>query len=277
MSEWVKKIVGNRGALFFILGPCAIENEAHSLKTAEFLKTLSEKLKFKLIFKSSFDKANRTALQSYRSVGLDEGLRILEKVKTTFDLPVITDVHEVCQIEPVASVVDVLQIPAFLCRQTDLLIAAGKAGKPVNVKKGQFVTVEQMHHALEKVQSTGNDHVWLCERGISFGYNNLVVDYCNFPLMKACNVPVVFDVTHSVQRPGKMGNSTGGDRSLVPTLAAAAVVQGIAGMFLEVHEQPEKALSDGPNSVRLSDLEKLLRYLIDLDQWAKEQEIPVIS
>lgn len=277
MVEWVKKIGGNRDALFFILGPCAIENEAHSLKVAEYLKTLSEKLKFKLIFKSSFDKANRTTLQSYRSVGLDEGLRILEKVKKNLDVPVITDVHEVYQVEAVAQVVDVLQTPSFLCRQTDLLVAAGKMGKPINVKKGQFVTVEVMQHALKKIQATGNQNAWLCERGYTFGYNNLVVDYCNFPQMKACNVPVIFDVTHSVQRPGGLGNASGGDRSLVPALAAAAVVQGIAGMFMEVHEQPEKALSDGPNSVRLSDLEKLLSYLIDLDQWAKEREIPEIK
>jgi len=277
MTEWVKKIGGNRDALFFILGPCAIENEAHSLKIAEFLKVLSEKLKFNLIFKSSFDKANRTTLQSYRSVGLDEGLRILEKVKKMFDLPVVTDVHEVCQIEAVAEVADVLQTPSFLCRQTDLLVAAGKTGKPINVKKGQFVTVEIMRHALEKIRATGNKNAWLCERGYTFGYNNLIVDYCNFPVMKSYNAPVIFDVTHSVQRPGGLGNASGGDRSLVPALAAAAVVQGIAGMFMEVHEQPEKALSDGPNSVRLSDLEKLLRYLIDLDQWVKNREIPEIS
>lgn len=277
MTEWVKKIVGNRDALFFILGPCAIENEVHSLKTAEFLKILSDKLKFKFLFKSSFDKANRTTLQSYRGVSLDEGLRILEKVKKNFDLPVITDVHEVCQVEAVAQVADALQTPSFLCRQTDLLVAAGKTGKPINVKKGQFATVEIMRHAVEKIQAVGNSHAWLCERGYTFGYNNLIVDYCNFPLMKGLNVPVVFDVTHSVQRPGGLGNASGGDRSLVPGLAAAAVVQGIAGIFMEVHEHPEKARSDGPNSVRLSDLEKLLRYLIDLDQWAKEREIPVIN
>jgi 2-dehydro-3-deoxyphosphooctonate aldolase (KDO 8-P synthase) len=268
---WLKKISGNADQLFFILGPCSMENEAHTLKIAEFLKQLSEKLKFNLIFKASFDKANRISGSSYRSVGLDEGLRILALVREQFDLPVITDVHEVDQVQQVASVVDVLQTPAMLCRQTDLLVAAGKTGLPVNIKKGQFLAPENMEGAIQKVTSTGNEHAWICERGFTFGYNNLVVDYRNFPIMKRFGKPCVMDVTHAVQRPGGQGSSSGGDRNLVPGLAAAAIVQGIAGMFMEVHDNPDKALSDGPNTIRLSTLESLLAYLIDLDAWTKQR------
>ena len=275
--DWLSSIQGNADKLFFILGPCAMENEAHTLKIAEFLKNLSEELRFNLIFKASFDKANRISLDSYRSVGLDEGLKILAKVRSTFQLPVLTDVHEVSQVPYVAEVVDVLQTPAMLCRQTDLLVAVGKSGKPVNVKKGQFITAENMQHAVKKVESTGNKNVWLCERGVSFGYNNLVVDYRNFPIMKRFGKPVVFDATHAVQQPGGQGNSSGGDRSFVASLAASAVTQGIAGLFMEVHENPEKALSDGPNSVRLSQLKELMLYLIDLDAWSKQRPIPLVS
>ena len=275
--NWVSKVANNNNSLFFILGPCAIENENHALETADFLKKLSEKLNFKLIYKSSFDKANRTSLKGYRSVGIDEGLQILAKVKQEFDLPIITDIHEAAQAERVAEVAVVLQIPAFLCRQTDLLLAAGKTGRVVNVKKGQFVSPQSMSHALDKVASSGNDKVWLCERGYAFGYNNLIVDYRNFPVMKATGAPVVYDATHSVQQPSGLGHASGGDRNLVPPLAAAAVVQGIAGVFMEVHEEPERAPCDGPNSVRLSDLERLISHLQKIDQLVKSDPIPQIK
>lgn len=267
----------NNTPLFFILGPCVIEQEAHTLKMAEHLKKLSEKLKFCMIFKSSFDKANRTSLKNFRGVGLDEGCRILNRVRKEFDLPTITDIHEAKQAPVVAEHVDVLQIPAFLCRQTDLLVAAGKTGKIINMKKGQFVTPEAMHKALEKTESSGNQSIWLCERGYTFGYSNLVVDYRNFPIMKTFGKPIVFDATHSVQRPSGQGGSSGGNREFVPNLASAAVAQGIAGIFMEVHDNPEQALCDGPNSVRLSQLEELIRYLMDLDAWVKSRKTPELS
>jgi 2-dehydro-3-deoxyphosphooctonate aldolase (KDO 8-P synthase) len=263
--------------LFFILGPCVIESETHSLKIAEFLKKLSEKLHFSLIFKSSFDKANRTSLENYRGVGIKEGLKILDKIKNEFDVPVITDIHEACQADEIASVVDVLQIPAFLCRQTDLLIAAGKTQKTLNVKKGQFVSPETMEKVIKKIESTGNKDIWLCERGYTFGYNNLVVDYRNFPIMQKFGKPLVFDATHSVQRPSGQGGSSGGDRWLAPHLAAAAIVQGISGLFLEVHDEPEKALCDGPNCIRTSQIERLIKYCIDLDSWVKSNPVPEVS
>ena len=273
----LKKIPGNNNPLFFILGPCVIESESHSLKIAEFLKQLSQKLNFHLIFKSSFDKANRTALQNFRGIGRAEGLKILSKVREELDIPVITDVHEAHGIEEIAECVDVIQTPAFLCRQTDLLIAAGKTGKIINIKKGQFVSPESMEQIIKKVESSGNPHIWQCERGYTFGYNNLVVDYRNFPIMKQFGKPIVFDATHSVQRPSGQGCSSGGNREFVSNLATAGVVQGIAGIFMEVHDQPEKALCDGPNSIRLSQLEDFLRYLIDLDSWVKSRPLPQIS
>lgn len=269
--------VSNNSPAFFILGPCVMENEQHAFMVADFLKNLSEKLKFKFAFKSSFDKANRTSLGGYRGIGIDEGLEIFAKVKQKFDIPLLTDIHESAHVAKVAQVVDILQIPAFLCRQTDLLIAAGKTGNFIHVKKGQFVTPESMEHAIKKVESSGNKNVWLCERGYTMGYNNLVVDYRNFPIMKKFGKPVVFDATHSVQRPSGMGTSTGGDREFVPNLAAAAIVQGIAGVFMEVHDKPETAPCDGPNMIRLSDLEKLMRYLIDLDKWAKDRPTPDVK
>lgn len=273
---WLNAVQGNQAPLFFMLGPCSIENEEDTLKSAEFLKNLSEKLKFRLIFKVAFDKANRISLSSFRGHGFDEGLRILRKVKAEFDLPIITDVHESVQVPAVAEVADVIQIPAMLCRQTDLLLAAGKTGKPVHVKKGQFFSAENMHGVIQKVESTGNSHVWLCERGYSFGYQNLVVDYRNFPIMKQFGKPVVFDATHAVQRPGGQGHASAGDRHMVATLATAAVSLGLAGVFMEVHENPEKALCDGPNMVRHSQLESLVGYLIELDAWVKAKKAPEI-
>jgi len=276
-NNFFEKIKDNNSPIFFILGPCVIESELQTLKTAEFLKNLSAKLKFNFIFKSSFDKANRTSIKGFRGVGFDAGLKILQKAKDEFNIPIITDIHESHQAQIVSEHVDILQIPAFLCRQTDLLIAAGKTGKPINVKKGQFVAPEVMKTAIEKIESTNNKSIWLCERGYAFGYGNLIVDYRNFPIMKDFDKPVIFDATHSVQRPSSNNFSTGGDRKFIPNLAAAAISQKIAGIFMEVHENPEQAFSDGPNSIRLSQLEDFLRYLIDLDQWVKRKDFPELS
>ncbi len=283
MSEKITQVLNSleniniNSPLFFILGPCVIESEEHSLKAAEFLKNLSEKLKFNFIFKSSFDKANRTSLNNFRGIGFDEGLRILQRVRSEFDVPVVTDIHSVDQVDSVASVVDVLQIPALLCRQTDLLVAAGKTEKFINVKKGQFISAENMKPVIEKVTSAGNKKVWACERGYVFGYNNLVVDYRNFSIMKRFGYPVVFDATHSVQMPSAQGCSSGGDRRFVLPLAVSAVAQSISGVFMEVHDNPEKALCDGPNSIRFSQLEDLLKHLMDLDAFVKSKKFPEIS
>ena len=268
--------VSNTEKLIFMMGPCAIENESHALKTAAFLKNLSEKLGFTLIYKSSFDKANRTSIDGYRSVGLKEGGRILSKVKEELGLPIVTDIHEAWQAAEAAQFADVLQIPAFLCRQTDLLVAAGKTGKIVNIKKGQFFTAEAMVHSANKVASTGNKNIWLCERGFTHGYGNLVVDYRNFPIMKETGYPVIYDATHAVQRPSSMGTCSGGDRQFVSDLAIAAVSQGIAGLFIEVHEDPDKAPCDGPNSLRLSQLEDFLKYILELDAWVKSTPRPEV-
>jgi 2-dehydro-3-deoxyphosphooctonate aldolase (KDO 8-P synthase) len=277
IQNWVGTVRDNREPLFFILGPCVMENEADTMRSAEFLKKLSEKLSFKLIFKGSFDKANRTALKGFRGTGMNEGLKTLAHIRETFNVPVLTDIHETVHVKEVADAVDILQIPAFLCRQTDLLLAAGKTGKPVHVKKGQFETPESMQHVVGKIEATGNRNVWLCERGFSFGYNNLIVDYRNFSIMKSLNKPVVFDVTHSVQRPGGLGNSSGGDSSFIMNLAASAIVQGVAGLYLMVHHEPEKARCCGPVSVDLKRLESVLAYLIELDAWAKSRELPAIQ
>jgi 2-dehydro-3-deoxyphosphooctonate aldolase (KDO 8-P synthase) len=274
--DWIKSVAGNNDQMFFILGPCVIENESDTLKAAEFLKKLSEKLKFKLIFKGSFDKANRTSLHGFRGVSMDDGLKLLARIREEFKVPVITDVHETVQVPEVAAVVDILQIPAFLCRQTDLLVAAGKTGKPVHVKKGQFETPESMRNVIEKIEAVGNKNVWLCERGYSFGYQNLVVDYRNFPIMKTLGKPVVFDVTHSVQRPGGLGNASSGDRMFIPALSLSAITQGIAGLFLMVHHEPEKARCCGPVSVRFDRLEKLLQQMLELDTWVKSKALAEI-
>ncbi len=275
--DLLKNINQNSDPVFFILGPCVIESEKHSLKVAEYLKNLSEKLKFNLIFKSCFDKANRSALQNFRGPGFDDGLKILSKVRSELEIPIITDVHESWQVEPVADVVDVIQIPAFLSRQTDLLIAVGKSKKIINLKKGQFLAPQNIGGAIDKIESSGNQNVWVCERGYTFGYNNLVVDYRNFKIMKQFGKSIVFDATHSVQMPGAQGCSSGGDRTFALPLAASAVAQRIAGIFMEVHDQPEEALCDGPNSIRLSQLEDILKYLIDLDSWIKSHKVPNIS
>ena len=272
-----KKIKDNSQPLFFILGPCAMESEEHTLKIAKFLTELSAKLKFDFIFKSSFDKANRSSISNPRGLGINEGLAALKRVKEEFDIPIVTDIHETCQVAQVAQVADVLQIPAFLCRQTDLLLAAGKTGKIVHLKKGQFLAPENVGSLVKKIESTENQNIWLCERGYSFGYNNLVVDYRNFPIMKEFGKPVIFDVTHSIQRPGGQGNCSGGNKEFIPALAVSAVSQGIAGVFMEVHDNPAKALCDGPNSVPLDQLEGLLKHLIELDAWVKSRKLPVVK
>ena len=268
----ILQTVSNTAPLLFILGPCVIESEQATLEAAEFLTNLSKELSFNLVFKGSFDKANRSSVSGFRGVGIDKGLAILETVRSRYNVPVITDIHTSAHTPEVASVVDILQIPAFLARQTDLLVAAGNTGKYLHIKKGQFMTARQMGHAVDKVVSlTGNDKVWLCERGYTFGYENLVVDYRVFSQLKQHNVPVVFDATHSVQLPGGAADgSSAGQRHYVSDLAAAAVTQRLAGLFMEVHPEPEKALCDGPNSVRWADLPALLRYLIDLDRFVKQ-------
>ena len=250
-------IIGD-SKLTLLAGPCAIESEEMSLEVAKKLKDICDSLDINYIFKSSFDKANRSSINSPRGVGLEEGLRILKKVKDEIGVPVVTDVHEPWQCEKVANVVDVIQIPAFLARQTDLLVAAAKTGKVVNIKKGQFMAPWDMKNVVAKMEEAGNRNIMLCERGSSFGYNNLVVDMTGLLEMKALGYPVVFDATHSVQKPGGKGNSTGGNREFVYPLMRAALAMGIDAIFAEVHPDPENAFSDGPNQLRLDDIEKIL-------------------
>jgi 2-dehydro-3-deoxyphosphooctonate aldolase (KDO 8-P synthase) len=246
---------------FLIGGPCVIENEGLVLRVAGFVKQVCEQLHIPYIFKSSFDKANRTSLDSFRGPGLEDGLRILAKVRAQTGVPVLTDVHTVAQVEPAAEVVDMLQIPAFLSRQTDLLTAAGETGKPVNIKKAQFLAPWDMIQAIEKIRRTGNSKILITERGTQFGYNNLVADMRSMPILSGMGCPVVFDATHSVQLPGGLGSSSGGQRQFVGTLARAAVAAGAHGIFLEMHDDPDRALCDGPNSLKLSDVPALLETL----------------
>lgn len=249
-----------------IAGPCVIESEEMVLSIAEQMKGITERLGIPYTFKASFDKANRTSLHSFRGPGLEEGMRILEKVKNTFGLPICTDIHEPWQAAPAAEVADILQIPAFLCRQTDLLVAAAKTGRCINIKKAQFLAPWDMKNCVEKVRQSGNPNVMLCERGTSFGYNTLVVDMTGLRVMKEFGVPVIFDATHSVQKPGGNGTSTGGNREYVEYLAKAAVAVGVDGLFMETHPDPDYAKSDGPNMVPLDDMETLLKKLILVDQ-----------
>jgi 2-dehydro-3-deoxyphosphooctonate aldolase (KDO 8-P synthase) len=264
------KIGGNR-PLVLIAGPCVIEDEATTLRHAERLMAICNGLSIPLIFKASYDKANRTSINAYRGPGLKEGLAILRKVKEALGVPVISDIHSIEQIAPAAEVLDVLQIPAFLCRQTDLLVAAAKSGRVINVKKGQFLAPWDMKNVAGKIAASGNENIILTERGASFGYNNLVVDMRSFPVMRATGYPVVFDATHSVQLPGGQGDSSGGQREFVEYLSRAAVATGIDGIFMEVHEDPDKALCDGPNSIPLSDLPGLLKTLKMLDSVIKQR------
>lgn len=245
-----------------IAGPCAIESEEMTMDIAEKMKAITDKLGIDYTFKGSFDKANRTSIHSKRGLGIDEGLRILQKVKNTYNIPVATDIHESWQAEPVGKVVDVVQIPAFLCRQTDLLVAAAKTGKCINIKKAQFLAPWDMKNCLQKVVESGNSNVMLCERGTSFGYNTLVVDMTGLVEMKKFGYPVIFDATHSVQKPGGKGDATGGNREYVEYLAKAAIAVGVDGLFMETHQNPDEAWSDGPNMVKLDDMEELLTKLV---------------
>jgi 2-dehydro-3-deoxyphosphooctonate aldolase (KDO 8-P synthase) len=257
--------------LFLIAGPCVIESEALVLSIAEQLKKITAKLNIPLLFKASFDKANRSALKSFRGLGLERGLRILEKVKSELGLPVVTDVHEDTPLAEVAAVVDVLQTPAFLCRQTNFIVAVASQGRPVNLKKGQFLSPWEMRNVVEKARSTGNDDLLVCERGVSFGYNNLVVDMRSLAILRETGCPVVFDASHSVQQPGARGESSGGERQHIPVLARAAVGAGIAGLFIETHPQPESALSDGPSVWPLGRMADLLEQLRDVDAVVKSK------
>jgi len=263
--------IANDRPLALIAGPCALESRAHALEMSHALVELTGKLGIGLIYKTSFDKANRTSVDSARGMGLDKSLPILAEVREKYGCPVLTDVHAADQCKPVAEAVDVLQIPAFLCRQTDLLIAAGETGRPINVKKGQFLAPWDMKNVVKKIESTGNRNVLVCERGASFGYNTLVSDMRALPILAETGCPVVFDATHSVQQPGGQGTTTGGQREFVPVLARAAVAIGVAAVFMETHEDPDRAPSDGPNMVRLKDMPALLENLMAFDKLAKQR------
>ncbi|MFT5894531.1 MAG: 2-dehydro-3-deoxyphosphooctonate aldolase (KDO 8-P synthase) [bacterium] len=261
--------VGLDQPVFLIAGPCAIESEKLAMETAQTLKEMTSELGIHFIYKSSFDKANRSSTHSFRGPGIEEGLRILAKVRDEIGVPVLTDVHEDTPMDEVADVVDVLQTPAFLCRQTNFIKRVARAGKPVNIKKGQFLAPDDMVHVVEKAREEGNEHIMVCERGVSFGYNTLMSDMRGLAIMRNTNCPVVFDATHSVQQPGSQGGSSGGQREFIPVLARAAVAAGISGLFMETHPEPDKALSDGPNAWPLGQLRPLLETLIRLDAAVK--------
>jgi 2-dehydro-3-deoxyphosphooctonate aldolase (KDO 8-P synthase) len=263
-------LVGGNQPLFLIAGPCVIESPEHTRLIARELKSITSRCGVPLIFKASFDKANRTSSSSFRGPGLQQGLDVLGAIREEFQVPVLTDIHEVEQVKPVAAVVDCLQIPAFLCRQTDLLLAAGQSGRAVNVKKGQFLAPWDMENIVKKLETSGCQRALLTERGTSFGYNNLVVDVRSFPVMRQWGWPVVYDVTHSLQLPGGQGTASGGQSQFIEHLARAGVAAGIDGLFLEVHEDPAKALSDGPNALPLYRLESLLRTLKRIDTIVRE-------
>jgi 2-dehydro-3-deoxyphosphooctonate aldolase (KDO 8-P synthase) len=264
-----KVVFSNTGKLSLIAGPCQMESRDHAFMIAGTLKELCDKLGIGLVYKSSFDKANRTSLSAQRGIGLDTALEVFADLKKDYGFPVLTDIHTEEQCAEVATVVDVLQIPAFLSRQTDLLVAAAKTGRAINVKKGQFLAPWDMKNVLAKLNASGNPNIMLCERGASFGYNTLVSDMRSLPIMEAMGAPVVFDATHSVQQPGGQGGSSGGQREFVETLARAAVAVGVAGVFVETHEDPDNAPSDGPNMVYLKDMPRLLEKLLAFDAIAK--------
>jgi 2-dehydro-3-deoxyphosphooctonate aldolase (KDO 8-P synthase) len=263
--------VGLERPFFLIAGPCVVESEGLVLDIAGRMKEITAALGIPYVFKASYDKANRSSGKSFRGPGIEQGLRILSEVKRQFGLPVLTDVHEDTPMAEVASVVDVLQTPAFLCRQTNFILSASSQGKPVNIKKGQFLSPWEMRNVVEKARSTGNEQVMVCERGFTFGYNNLVVDMRSLAVMRETGAPVVFDATHSVQLPGGQGNASGGQREFVPVLARAAVAAGVAGLFMETHPDPAKALSDGPNAWPLDRMQSLLEVLKDLDAATKRR------
>ena len=259
--------------LFLFAGPCVIESEALALETAQQLKDITDRLAIPFVYKSSFDKANRSSMDSFRGLGIAEGLRIMQKVKDEIGVPVITDVHEDTPMDEVADVVDIIQTPAFLCRQTNFIVKAASAGIPVNIKKGQFMAPWDMKNVVDKARSTGNQQIMVCERGASFGYNNLVSDMRSLAVMRDTGCPVVFDATHSVQLPGGQGSCSGGQREHVPVLARAAVAAGISGLFMETHPEPEKALSDGPNAWPLGKMADLLSRLKDIDALVKSRPL----
>lgn len=262
--------IGLDRPFFLIAGPCVIESEQLAMETACQLKEITQRLNIPFIYKSSFDKANRSSSQSFRGLGLEEGLRILTKVKKEVGVPILTDVHDDTPLEKVAEVVDILQTPAFLCRQTNFIKNVVKQGLPVNIKKGQFLSPWEMKNVVEKAREAAKNLIMVCERGVSFGYNNLISDMRSLAVMRETNCPVVFDATHSVQLPGKEGGRSGGQREFVPVLARAAVAVGISGLFMETHPNPEKALSDGPNSWPLNKMEELLKTLKKLDEIVKK-------
>jgi len=261
--------VGPRAPLFLIAGPCVVESEALQVAVAGRLKEITARLGIPFVFKSSYDKANRSSAKSYRGPGVEAGLRVLAEVKRQVGVPVLTDVHEDSPFDEVAGVVDMLQTPAFLCRQTNFILKACAQGRPVNIKKGQFLSPWEMQNVVDKARSTGNQQILVCERGFSFGYNNLVTDMRSLAIMRTTGCPVVFDATHSVQLPGGQGTASGGQREFVPVLARAAVAAGVAGLFMETHPDPAKALSDGPNAWPLGRMESLLATLVELDRTAK--------
>jgi 2-dehydro-3-deoxyphosphooctonate aldolase (KDO 8-P synthase) len=263
-------VFGGGRPLVLIAGPCVIETLEHTLRTAEALQGIAARLGIGLVFKASYDKANRTSVSAFRGPGIDAGLKILARVKNEFGLPVLSDIHDLSQVAPAAEVLDILQIPAFLSRQTDLLAAAGATGRTVNVKKGQFLAPWDMKNAVGKLESVGNRNILLTERGASFGYNNLVVDMRSLPIMRETGYPVIFDATHSVQLPGGSGTASAGQRQFVGALSRAAVGAGIDGLFWEVHEDPDQALCDGPNSLPLDQVEALLRQILAIDGLVKE-------
>lgn len=261
--------IANNLPFALLAGPCVLESRDHAFMMCGALKEITNRLGIPFIYKTSFDKANRTSVKAERGMGLDAALKIFQDIKKEFDVPVVTDVHASEQCAAVAEAVDVLQIPAFLCRQTDLLLAAGNTGKVINVKKGQFLAPWDMKNVAEKIASTGNDNIMLCERGVTFGYNTLVNDMRALPIMAETGYPVVFDATHSVQSPGGKGNATGGDRKMVPPLARAAVAIGVAAVFMEAHQDPDNAPSDGPNMVKLNEMESVLKTMMRIDEITK--------
>ena len=264
-----KLSVSNKGPLTLIAGPCQLENEKHALDTANELKKITKKLGIGLIYKTSFDKANRTSLNGKRGAGLEKSLPVFDKIRKEIEVPVLTDIHSIEQCEVVSKHVDVLQIPAFLCRQTDLLVAAAKTGKVINVKKGQFLAPWDMTNVTKKIEQSGNKNILVTERGASFGYNTLVSDMRSLPIMAKDGYPVVFDATHSVQQPGGMGDKSGGQREFVEYLSRAAVAVGVAAVFMETHQDPDNAPSDGPNMVPLSEMPKLIKQLVEIDNLIK--------
>ena len=272
--ELKKFKISNDLPFVLITGPCVIENESHSLFMAEKINKICDKLKINFVYKSSFDKANRSNIESSRGVGIKEAIKIFKKIKNNFNCPILTDIHNEYQCDFLSeeSCIDILQVPAFLCRQTDLLLSAGKTNKVLNVKKGQFLSPYDVKNIFQKIESTKNNKILITERGTSFGYNNLISDFRSLEIMKRFEYPVIFDATHSVQEPGGLGNRSGGKREFISTLAKAAVAVGVAGVFIETHQDPDNALSDGPNMLNIKDLEFLVEKLIKLDQISKLEE-----